>query len=119
MNKTEPKSQTLEALEKIRQAEDQARKIVGDAREGTSLKIIQEAQDEARSIKEKTLKEARERAKRMREEMIEKAEGEAERIREQTLQKIQTLNLKGEASEADAVKTVSEEMKKHLKGGVL
>ena len=106
------KSGALEALDKIKEAEDKARKIVANAREDTALKILQAAQDEARFDKEKSLKEARAKARKIRAGLITKAEEEAARIRIETQKEKEALLKKGKAARADAVKKVSEEMKK-------
>ena len=119
MKKIEIKSSALEALEKIKEAEDQARIIIADAKEGVSPKIIQEAQNEARTIKEKSVKEARAKAQKIRAELIKKAEEDAAQVRVETQQETKILRKKGSDAQSDAVKRVSDEMKKYLKGGVL
>jgi len=116
MTEMETKSGVLEALEKIKEAEDKARKIVREAKEETSLKIIQEAQNEARAFKEKTAKEAKGKALKIREEMIKRAEKEADQIRAETKRETEILHKRGSAAQAEAVKKVSEEMKKYLRG---
>lgn len=119
MKNTEKKSGALEALEKIKEAEEQARKIIADAKEGMSLKVIQEAQNEARTIKEKSAKEARVEAQKIREKLIKKAEKEAAQIREETGREAEILRKRGSETLAEAVKKVSDEMDKYLKGGAL
>jgi vacuolar-type H+-ATPase subunit H len=119
MEAIETKIGALEALKKIREAEDHARKIINDAKEGMSLKIIQEAQNEARMIKEKSVEEAKAKSRKIRSELIKKAEGEAAQIREKTRQETETLCKRGGAAQSEAVKLVSEEMRKYFKGGIL
>jgi vacuolar-type H+-ATPase subunit H len=119
MKNIETKSGALEALEKIKEAEDQARKIIHEAKEEMSLKIIQEAQNEARTIKEKSIKEARAKAQKIRAELIKKAEEDAAQVRAETRRETEILRKKGSAAQAEAVKRVSGEMKKYLKGGII
>lgn len=119
MKNIETKSGALEALDKIKEAEDQARKIINDAKEGMSLKIIQEAQNEARTIKEKSVKEARAKAQKIKAELIKRAEEDAAQIRMETRQETKILRKRGRDAQAEAVKRVSDEMKKYLKEGIL
>lgn len=61
------KSEAFVALEKIKEAEEKARKIVHETREKTALEIIQTAYDEAKKIKKNSLEEARMKAEKKKE----------------------------------------------------
>ena len=119
MTNKEKKSEALEALEKIKEAENAARNMIRDAREGASLKIMQEAQDEAGKIKEKSLKEARAKGRTIRDNLIKKAEREADKIREETRKEKEALLKKGSRVQTETVLKITEELKKWIKEGSL
>jgi vacuolar-type H+-ATPase subunit H len=70
-----------EAIQRVKQAETEARRIVQNAREQESVQILQQAREESSRIREKHLSQARERAAQQRSALIEEAEAEARRIR--------------------------------------
>jgi vacuolar-type H+-ATPase subunit H len=81
MNGEPRKSAALEALEKIKEAEEKARAIVQEAREKLSPEIIKEASEEAEGIKMRALVRAKEEAEAYKTAIVEKAVEEAEKIR--------------------------------------
>lgn len=70
-----------EAIQRVKQAETEARRIVQNAREQESVQILQQAREESSRVREKHLSQARERAAQQRSELIEEAEAEARKIR--------------------------------------
>jgi len=69
-----------EAIQRIKQAETEARRIVQNAREQESAQILQQAREESSLIREKRLSAARERAAQQKSMRIEEAEAEAGKI---------------------------------------
>ena len=64
MEKDKRDASPLEALERIKKAEEKVRKNIQTAQEYTSQKIIQDAQQEADRIKKKVLDEAKKKAQK-------------------------------------------------------
>jgi len=117
MKQDEAKNEALDALKKIKKAERNARTLLKKAKEETSLKIIQDARDDAKKIKEQFIKDARNKAKTIREEVTKKAERDASKIREETRKKIENLRKNSEGILPEAVDKVSKEIKSFLKRG--
>jgi V/A-type H+-transporting ATPase subunit G/H len=113
------KSKALEALQKIKEAEEEARKIVREAQDTTSVQIIQDAQDQAQQIKENALEEARRSGQVKRATIIQKAKAEAEEITLQAEQEKSALRQKTESQLEDAVAKVAEKIQDFFTKGVL
>ena len=62
MNEIE-KSEAFTALQKVRETEEKARKIIADAREKKASDLIQKAYEEAKEIRENAIKKAKEEKK--------------------------------------------------------
>jgi len=76
MDEKKRKSDVLTAVEKIKAVEEKARGIIHDAREKKASKIIQDAYEEAKKIKESSFKEARTRAYEKKKTIIQSASRE-------------------------------------------
>ena len=111
--------QALEALQKIKEAEKEAKKSVQEAQETTSVQIIQDAQEEARQIKESALEEARKNGQVRRATIIQKAKAEAEEITHQTEQEKTALRQRTEGQIEEAIIKVAEKIRNFLTKGVL
>ena len=81
MTEKKKTNDALDALQRIREAEEKARKIVQDARETKAAKIIQDADDEAKKIKERHLNQARQKAEQRKSAIVQRAAKEAGEIR--------------------------------------
>lgn len=110
------KDDALESLQKIKEAEKKARELVEDTKKNKVLKIIQDARDEARKIKEEMLARTREESEKKKKAIIEKASSEAERIRQEAEEEAKKLSRRVEHLMPEAVKKVSGHIKQHLKG---
>lgn len=75
MNGDPKKSLALEALDRVREAEEKAKAIVREAREKTAVQIAREAAEE---IKQRSLAEAKEEADAWKKAILARAHGEAE-----------------------------------------
>jgi len=116
----EPKKNlALDALQKIKEAETEAKKIVQDAREKTSVKIIQDAYKDADQIKERLLDEARNQAQEKKRSIIQEAENEVRRILEETRVEIDLLREKAADARTEAVTRVADNISNAIKGGHL
>ena len=82
------KNLALDALAKIKDAEAEARKIVQDARENTSAKILQEADKDAEEIRERIVEEARKKAQEKKRSIIQDAEAQVREILEETKKEV-------------------------------
>lgn len=115
-NKDASPSQARDALRQIREAEVHARKIVEEAREKASAKIMSQAREEAKKIKNSTLAEARKKAEKTREAVVVKARQDAEKIgKEAEKEKTDLERWAGERME-DTVRHVAERLKRFLQG---
>ncbi|MGB3863160.1 MAG: hypothetical protein WA915_13855 [Candidatus Aminicenantaceae bacterium] len=116
----EPKKNlALEALQKIKEAEIEARKIVQDAREKTSVKIIQDAYKDADQIKERMLNEARKQAKEKKRSIIQEAETEAKRTLEESQAEIDRLRERSTAARDETIARVAANIRNTIEGGLL
>ncbi len=114
MNGEPRKSAAIEALAKIKEAEERAQAIVREAREILSVEIIKEATREAEEIKITTLARAKEDAETHKNVILEKAVEEAGKIRAEARK--ETAEMRRRASErmAEAVKKTSLKVKEFL-----
>lgn len=119
MSDEQEKSKALEALQKIKEAEEEAKKIVQEAQDTTSVQIIQDAQDQASQIKENALEEARKNGQVKRATIIQKAKAEAEEITLQAAQEKSALRKKTENQLEEAVTKVAEKIQDFFTKGVL
>lgn len=119
MNDGSKKNLAFDALQKIKMAEAEARKIVQEAREKTSVKIIQEAQKEADQIKKRVLEEARKIAQDKKRSIIQDAEIEVKRIGKETREEIDRLHERSAETRPDAIEKVAAHIRKAIEGGHL
>ncbi len=114
-----PDNEAFEALQKIKRAEDKAKDIIQEAREKTSLQIVQDAYEEAEKIKMQILKEAKEKAARKKKEIIERAEKEQKKIQKETDQEISELHRNTRSLMPKAVEKIGKKVEQFLlKGGL-
>ncbi len=116
MNGEPKKSAALEALEKIKEAEEQARAIVLEAREKLSAEITKEASEEAERTKKRDLARAKEEAEAHKKAILEKATDEAEKIRAETEKETAELRRRASALMAEAIKKTSLKVEEFLEG---
>lgn len=119
MSDEQKKNLALEALQKIKEAEIEAKKIVQDAREKTSAKIIQDAYKDADQIKERVLEEARKQAQEKKRSIIQEAEKEAKRTKEDSQAEIDRLRDRSTDARNEAIVRVAANIRKAIEGGHL
>ena len=117
MKKQPQKGEALEALRKIKQTEEKARGIIKNAREKTALEIMQDANDEARKIKEKQLNDARKGAEEKRKVIVQKALNEAEKIKNKAAEEASAQRKRAEREMPDAITKVANKMRQFLSEG--
>ena len=113
------KSKASVALQKIKDAEEEAKKIVHHAQETTSVQIIQSAQEEAKKIRENALEEARKNGQVRRATIIQKAKADAEENTLQTEQEKTALRQRTESQLDEAAIKVAEKIRNFLTKGVM
>ncbi len=113
------KSDVLTAVEKIKEVEGKARGIIQDAREKTSLKVIEDADEEAKKIQESNLDEARKRAYAKKTAIIQSASREALKIKKESEEDKARMRKKAEVAMAKTVEKVTEKIKHFFEGGKL
>jgi len=118
MDKKTPDNEAYEALRKIKQAEEEARQIVQEAREKTANQIIQDAYEEAQKIREQSLAEAKEKADKKKKEIIDKAKKEKDRIEKESDKEISDLCQNTHSRMSNAVEIIRKEVEESLKKGV-
>ena len=69
-----------DAIQRVKQAETEARRIVQNARNQESVQILQQAQEESSLTREEHLSRARERAAQQKSALIAEAQAEAGKI---------------------------------------
>ena len=104
-----------DALNQIKGAEAEAKKIIQRAREKDSMRIIQEAQEEARKIIEEHLSGIRDKARNTRLTLIQQAEKEAEEIRKNAEKEATALRKKAEILIPEAVRKTANKISALLK----
>lgn len=119
MGEKKRKSDVLTAVEKIKEVEEKARGIIQDAQEKTSSKVIQDAYDETKKIKENNLSEARKRAYAKKTAIIQSASREALKIRKESEEDKAHMREKAEVAMSKAVEKVAERIKHFFEGGKL
>lgn len=77
-------TETRQALQQVKVAEERARQMVEEARSRTAPGLLKQAADEADEIKKRILAEARLQAEKLKREIIEQARTEAGVISQQT-----------------------------------
>lgn len=116
MDEIPEKSQTLIFLEKIKEEEEKARKLIDEARKAKASKIIQDAYEEAQKIKEDSLAKARREAEENEKAIIKKASVEAERIRDKAEGEAERLRKRVKSLLPKAVDKVRERIRQYLEG---
>lgn len=114
----EPKNgEALKALQRIKETEEQAKKIIQNARENEAQMIIQDAYKEADKIKADILAEAKKKAEALKTENIKKAEKEAEETKKSATIEEDRLRETAKKNMTEAVKKASGKIKELLKEG--
>ena len=114
----DPKNgEALKALQRLKETEEQAKKIIQNARENEAQKIIQDAYKEADKIKADILADAKKKAEAMKTEIIQKAEKDAEETRRSAALEEDKLRETAEKNKTAAVKKASGKIKELLKEG--
>ena len=103
-----------EALDRLKQAEAEARDAVRDAREKTGPGIVQAAHEEAKQLREKKIAAARDKAAKTKDELIAEAKREADEIREKTATDKTAILDKGRKSVDKAAEAVREKLEEIL-----
>ncbi len=119
MNEEIKTKDAFDALNRIKEAEEKARKIVQEAREKTSVKIIEDAHREAGKIKERHLNMARKSAEERKSAIIQEAAKEAGEIREKAEREIISLKRQAEKAMPGAVNQISDRIKNFIDKGEL
>jgi V/A-type H+-transporting ATPase subunit G/H len=112
-----PKSAALEALTKVKKAEEEASRIIEEARDKTSVRIIKEATQAGEKIGQDLLARAKETAAAREKSILAEAEKEAVGIRAEGEAEISLLRQKAASSMSEAVEKISRKVKKYLAGG--
>jgi vacuolar-type H+-ATPase subunit H len=111
MSQEKRESEALEALQRIKEAEEEARRIIKDAQQRAASNVIRDAYEEAKKIKENYLSQTRKGALEKKNSLIGEAEREAEKIRKETAEEAHAISRKAEA----LVPSVVEEFAKKIK----
>ena len=119
MSDEQKKNLALDALQKIKEAEAEARKIVRDAREKMSVKIIQDAHKDAEQIKERMLAEARKKAQEKKKSIIQDAQNEVKDIEKEAKAEIDRLQRISADTRAQAIAKVAASIRSAIEGGHL
>ncbi len=109
----------IDALQKIKESEAEARKIIQEAREKTSVKIIQDAHKDAEQIKERMIGEARQKAQEKKRSIIQEAEHEVKKIAEEIQAEIDRLRERSVDARADAIVRVAASIRDAIEEGQL
>ncbi len=108
------KETPLVALNKIKATEEEARGIINEAREVESLRIIQNAQADAKKIKDNLLEETKRLASVRKIEIIKQAEEDAKKIRKKSQDEIMRFRQQTQVLMAEAVEKTAEKIQKLL-----
>jgi len=119
MSEETRKSEAQIALQKIKEAEEKGKSIIQDAREKEALKVIQDAYDEAKTIKESILTKARAEAEKKKKAIIQKAKKEAEKIEHETEKEAASLSKNAEKAVSKVVEKIAGKIGQFIEGGVL
>ena len=117
MNDTSEPNNPLQALKKIKQAEEKARRIKQEARQEASQKIVEDARKEAREIRESVLEKARKQAEEMKDKIIQDAQKQAEDIRRQAEGEINSVRKKAGPRKKEAVNKAAETIRRRFTEG--
>lgn len=112
-----PKSAAVEALTKVKKAEEEARRIIEEARDKTSVRIIKEVTQAGEKIGQDFLAQAKETAATREKSILAEAEKEAAGIRAEAEAEISLLRQKAASSMNDAIEKISRKVTKYLAGG--
>lgn len=111
------KSEVHVALQKIKEAEKNARHLIRDAQERLAPRIIQEAHQEARKIRESRLAKAKKDAEEKKNAIIGRASKEADRIRDEAKEEASALRQKARKAMPQVVEEFGVIIKKFLSEG--
>jgi vacuolar-type H+-ATPase subunit H len=116
MNGEPKKTAALEALQKVKEAEERALTIIQEAREKLTQEIIRKASEEAEKIKMRALARAKEEAEAYRKTILEKAADEAKAIRAEAEEEAAGIRRRAAELLDEAVKKTSLKVKEFLQG---
>ena len=119
MSEETRKSEARIALQKIKEAEEKGKSIIQDARENKTLRVIQDAYDEAKTIKESILTKARAEAEKKKKAIIQKATKEAEKIKHEAEKETASLSKNAGKAVSKAVEKIARKIGKFIEGGAL
>lgn len=111
------RSAALEAIERIREAEEKARLIIEEARDSTAAEILRRAVEEAKRIREETLALAKKEAEAEKKKIIERAIQEAEEISLSAVTEAKELERRATTNMEAAVEQIALKIKKFLEEG--
>ena len=117
MEKKIPDDEAIGALQKIKEAEERARRIIQEAQEITAIQIVQEAHEEARKIRARFLEKAKKKAEEKKKEIVDKAKKERDKIEKDSDREISELVEKTRSRMSDAVKIIGKKVEESLKKG--
>jgi vacuolar-type H+-ATPase subunit H len=112
-----PKSAAVEALTKVKTVEEEARRIIEEARDKTSVRIINEATQAGEKIGQDLFAQAKETAASREKSILAEAEKEAGGIRAEAEAEISLLRQKAASSMNEAVEKISRKVTRYLAGG--
>jgi len=119
MSKETRKSEARIALQKIKEAEEKGKSIIQDAREKETLRVIQDAYDEAKTTKKSILTKAKAEAEKKKKAIIQKATKEAEKIKHEAEKEAASLSKNAEKAVSKAVEKIARKIGKFIEGGAL
>lgn len=113
------RSQALEAIEKIKAAEERARAIVREAQDKIAAEILSLAAEEAKRIKEQVLARAKAEAEQEKAAILDEARKEAEGISLRARLEIEALKRRADDAMEEAITQIALKIKEILKEGAL
>jgi vacuolar-type H+-ATPase subunit H len=116
MNRDPKIGPALEALDRVREAEEKAKTIIREAQEKTAVQIVQEAAVAAEEIKQNSLAQAKTEADVRKKDILERARQEAESIRAETEAELAALRHQAGSAFEEAVKKAGQRIREFLGG---
>lgn len=107
----------VRALLKIKETEDQAAALVREAREIEGPRLIQDAHEESRKIRDDLLERARREAEALTQTLIDEARRDAEEVRKRTGEEIARIRAEAGPLLDRAVKEAERRLAAVLDGG--
>jgi len=107
----------VRALLKIKETEDQAAALVREAREIEGPRLVQDAHEESRKIRDDLLERARREAEALTQTLIDEARRDAEEVRKRTGEEIARIRAEAGPLMDRAVKEAERRLAAVLDGG--